>query len=169
MRENTVDLSSFTGLGAESKTIDVGSRSPEFQTVDVGPQPSSLVVIDGHGDTGLARDWAAALNKVEKAADTIQEYQRKFVTIEKEAKSYFERVGDERRICHERIEILEAKLVEAENRAVRAEAEARASKLTQWQLRNDNRDCLKRCEQAELELRRSSAYIKRIEELLNGV
>lgn len=116
-----------------------------------------------------SRDWPGALQLVERAAGIIQDYEKKFVAIEQDARTFIQRVNEEQLRYTRRISSLEDQLAEVEKRATEAEAALKTAKLAMWEVRIENRDYQKRLAEAEAEIRNSSSYIKRVEDLLGGL
>lgn len=116
-----------------------------------------------------SRDWPSALRLVERAAGIIRDYEKKFVAIEQDARTFIQRVNEEQLRYARTIASLEQQLAETEKRAGDAEAALKTAKLSIWEVRIENRDYQKRLAEAETELRNSSSYIQKVEDLLGGL
>ncbi|KQT60553.1 hypothetical protein ASG54_10495 [Aureimonas sp. Leaf460] len=157
-----------TALGEMEAALDQAVEATPDEALDLRGALSVVEVPTAALPTP-SRDWPTALRLVERAAGIIQDYEKKFVAIEQDARTFIQRVNEEQLRYTRCIATLEQQLAEAEKRAAEAEAALKTAKVTIWETRIENRDYQKRLAEAEAELRNSSSYIQKVEDLLGGL
>lgn len=129
----------------------------------------ALAATQGRMSSQSSVDGANAVQMVERAAELIKEYERRFVAIEADARSFIERVEKERAALKSRIHSLQINLAESEMHARSLENALQRSNTEVVESQFEIRSLKNGLQNAAKELAQSSAYFQRIQEKLGNV
>jgi hypothetical protein len=129
----------------------------------------ALVTIPGSPIPRTGVDGETALRMVEQAAELIKEYERRFVKIEADARSFMSRIERDRMALSSRMADLQERLEESETVNRSLEGALRQSKLELHEARLVNKTLESRVNEAVSELFQSSSYFQIIQDKLGGL
>jgi chromosome segregation ATPase len=129
----------------------------------------TLVAINTGATPRIRADGENALRMVEQAAELIKEYERRFLKIEADARSFMSRIERERAALSEKVETLQEKLEESEIINQSLEGALQRSKSELHEARTKIKTLESRFNDAVSELFESSSYFQVIQDKLGGL
>jgi chromosome segregation ATPase len=153
----------------EDPTASITSMSTSRARSTLAQPSMALAAINGGAIPRTGVDGESALRMVEQAAELIKEYERRFVNIEADARSFMSRIERDRVALTTKVEELQDKLEESETNARSLEGALRLSKLELDEARLKIKMLENRFNEAVSELFQSSSYFQIIQDKLGGL